>query len=554
MKEKIYRVINDRNFIAVFCLISAAFAIRLISLHFFHFIDSGGGSDSFTYAISGKNLFSGNGLSCRGCPQIVHPPFYSILIGFVWLLTNNLELSGQLVSVITGALLVVPVYYLAKKMYGKKVALLSAIFIVIFPALVYGSTETFSESLYTLLLITGIALYWKALYSKNVLWMALVGLVIGLCFLTHPMGIIFIPLFSVFLLFSKYLISKITFRMILKKAIIMIITFIITCSPYWIFLHKHTGEWMLSGTITYLHSSNYITLSESKSEEEVLFKDYENPAYLMYQNTERQRVSMIPFYLSQPGELLKRCVTNLREIYFEVERLAVILWVSPLLLKGVLGIIILFLGIGIFIQARNRKLTIKEIYLIFLLLSALIFLILQIEHRYFYPYIPIVILLMTKILIDIQNWLKHKLIRFNKQIANGLICFLPIALVIAMATCSSFLILHKKSYAPYEYKIMGEWMKENIEDIENKTIMSRRAGVPFYATSEWNPLYYGDYQGMIKYAKSRGIDYLIIDEYTIPRLRPRYAFLLEENQENSGLEVIHTVIYKERKTILYRVV
>ncbi|MFQ6067069.1 MAG: hypothetical protein ACE5K3_07310, partial [bacterium] len=106
----------------------------------------------------------------------------------------------------------------------------------------------------------------------------------------------------------------------------------------------------------------------------------------------------------------------------------------------------------------------------------------------------------------------------------------------------------------YEYKILGEWMKENIKGIEDKVVMSRKLGVPFYAESKWNVLYYGDPSGLINYAKSRGVDYLIIDEYTIPSLRPRLAFLLDETRKHPEWRVIHIVKWQGRKTILYQLV
>ncbi|KKK95391.1 hypothetical protein LCGC14_2673300, partial [marine sediment metagenome] len=106
---------------------------------------------------------------------------------------------------------------------------------------------------------------------------------------------------------------------------------------------------------------------------------------------------------------------------------------------------------------------------------------------------------------------------------------------------------------PYEYKIMGQWMKDSIDDIENKVVMSRKMGVPFYAEVRHEPLYYGEYPGLIDYAKSRKVDYLVIDEWIIPKTRPQFAFLLEEDEKHAGLELVHTLRYKDRKIILYQV-
>jgi len=263
MRERVCQYLKSRDFFVLCSVVVFSFLIRALSLHFFHFIASGGGSaDSIVYAITGKNLFSGKGFSYQGTLQLVHPPLYPILIGFFWLLTGNLEFSGQVVSVIAGGLLVIPVYYFAKAIYGRRVGLVSAILVVICPILVYGSTETFSESLYALFLISSIALTWKALSSRNLLWISLAGLTTGFSFLTHPLGVLFVPIFLLFLFLSPLLIPASTLKSVFKKAALFLAAFVIVCLPYWIFLHKHLGRWVLSGNTNYVSVYWYKLRSE----------------------------------------------------------------------------------------------------------------------------------------------------------------------------------------------------------------------------------------------------------------------------------------------------
>jgi len=84
-------------------------------------------------------------------------------------------------------------------------------------------------------------------------------------------------------------------------------------------------------------------------------------------------------------------------------------------------------------------------------------------------------------------------------------------------------------------------------------VTSRKMGIPFYAGARHEPLYYGEYPGLIEYAKSRKVDYLVIDQWTIPKTRPQLAFLLKEDQKHPGLQLVHLVRYKGRKTILYQI-
>ena len=550
--------LSDRDFFILCFLVFLSFLIRALSLHFFHFIASGGGSaDSVVYAVTGRNLFSGKGFSYQGTVQLVHPPIYPILIGFFWLLTNNLEFSGQVVSAIAGGLLVIPVYYFAKAIYGRRVGLLSAVFVVICPILVYGSTETFSESLYSLFLISSIALTWKALSSRNYLWISLAGLTTGLSFLTHPLGILFVPIFLVFLVLSPFLIPATTLKSVFKKVALLLASFVIVCLPYWIFLHKHLGRWSLSANSNFANVQWYNLRLQGMSEEEIVFKAGDSliASDLVASDPRLSGPSegIFGYYFSHPGELPERFMTNLRDAFLEIGKIAELLNVSPFTLKALLGMVGLFILLGFIKMFWEKKLTVRELYLAFVFLSLSIFLLFRFEHRYFYPYVPLLLIIIAKVTVEFESWLEKK-ISLRNRVCGSISGFLLTGiLIVVMGSCSIYLIPKKKNLVPYEYKIMGQWMKENINDVENKLIMSRKLAVPFYAGVRHQPVYYGEYPGLIKYAKSRKVDYLLIDDWIIPKTRPQFVFLLEENQKHPGLKPVHTVRYKGRKAILYKI-
>jgi 4-amino-4-deoxy-L-arabinose transferase-like glycosyltransferase len=558
MREKVSQYLSNRDFFLLCSLVFLSFLIRALSLHFFHFIASGGGSaDSIVYAITGKNLFSGKGFSYQGTVQLVHPPLYPILIGFFWLLTNNLEFSGQAVSAIAGSLLVIPVYYFAKAIYGRRVGLLSAIFVVICPILVYGSTETFSESLYTLFLISSVALTWKALSSRNLVWISFAGLTAGLSFLTHPLGILFVPIFLVFLFLSLFLIPAITLRSVFKKATLLLLSFIIVCLPYWVFLHKHLGRWSLSANSNYVNVYWYKLRSQGTSQEEIAFKAGNSQiASDMIASDPRlsdSSVGIFGYYFSHPGELPERFMRNLKDAFLEIDKIAQLLRISPFALKAILAMVGLFFLLGLVKMLREKKLTVKELYIAFPFLSLSIFLLFRFEHRYFYPYVPLLLIIIAKIAVEFESWLEKKISPRNRVGGSVSGFLLTGILIVVMGSSSIYLIPKKNDLVPHEYKIMGQWMKDNINHIENKLVMSRKLAVPFYAEARHQPFYYGDYPGLIEYAKSRKVDYLLIDDWIIPKARPQFAFLLEENENHPGLRLVHIVRHKGRRAILYKI-
>ena len=259
------------------------------------------------------------------------------------------------------------------------------------------------------------------------------------------------------------------------------------------------------------------------------------------------------YYSSHPGELPERFMRNLRDAFFEIEKIAELLRISPFTLKVILGMAGVFVLLGFTKMLWEKKLTVKELYFLFLFLSLCVFFLFRFEHRYFYPYIPLLVVIMAKVTTEIEGWLKKKISLRNRMC--GLISgyLLTGILIVGMGSLSIYLIPKKKELVPYEYKIMGQWMKENINDIENKIVMSRKLGVPFYAGAKHHPVYYGEYPGLIEYAKSRKVDYLLIDDWIIPKTRPQFAFLSREDRRHPGLELVRTVQYDGRKAILYKV-
>jgi len=541
--------VDDQDFILVALLTLAALAIRLVSLHFYHFIGIDGGVDGVGYAISGKNLFSGLGYSFQDRPQLVLHPLYPILIGVSWFFTQNLEFSGQIVSVIAGSLLVIPVFYLTKEMYGKKTGIWAAIFVVICPPLIFGSTEVRLASWYTLLLSAVVAIGWKALRSKYLLWSALTGLMLALCYLTRPEAIMFLPIFLLlYLLLFRLKISypSSMIKLIVLRSAVLIATFVLVSFPFWHFLHRHTGKWIFTGRGAYTFIGYY-------------GGNWEEANFELASNLEAVRLKwleqggLVNFVISNRSKLLARWVHNVVSVWSGQDKQAKLLGMPRWVLRGGLIFLALFVSFGFIKFIRTRQIAAKHIYLLIIVSSSLIYFFFAIDWRYFYPYFPFLLIGLALITIMIQDWGKRTSTYGNRAFAK-IVVYLPIGLLLlGMSSYSGVLIGKKMGYAPYEYKIMGQWMKESIPDIENKIVTSRKMGIPFYAGARHEPLYYGEYPGLIEYAKSRKVDYLVIDQWTIPKTRPQLAFLLKEDQKHPGLQLVHLVRYKGRKTILYQI-
>lgn len=548
-KKKSVRPINNHDFILVGLLVLAALAIRVLSLHFYHFIGVDGGVDGVGYTISGKNLLSGLGYSYQGHPQLANPPFYPILVGISWLLSHNLELSGQIVSVVAGSLLVIPVFYLTKAMHTRQTAILCAVFVVVCPPLIFGSTEVRVASLYTLLLSAAVALGWKALGSHRLLWSALTGLVVALCYLTRAEAVILVPVFLLLYLLLPKLTAGIASsgaKSIVSKGALLIVAFSLISSPFWVFLYRQTGKFTFSTRGPYTFIGYY-------------GGDWEKDNFELAANPEAAQLKwleeggLMNFVLSNRQKLLQTWVHNVGSLWHGHDKQAQLLGIPRWALRGGLVLLAAFVSFGFMRFIRARHIAAKHIYLVAVVSSSLIYFFFAIDWRYFYPYVPFFLIGLSQIAIMIRDWAKRRPYYKNRVLVR-VFGYLPIGvLLLGMSSYSAVLIGKKIDYAPYEYKIVGQWMRENIDDIENKVVTSRKIGIPFYAGAKHEPLYYGEYEELITYAKSREVDYLAIDEWTIPRTRPQFAFLLEDDTKHRDLELVHTVRYKGRKTVLYRI-
>jgi hypothetical protein len=80
-------------------------------------------------------------------------------------------------------------------------------------------------------------------------------------------------------------------------------------------------------------------------------------------------------------------------------------------------------------------------------------------------------------------------------------------------------------------------------------ILARKRQLPFYANGVWEWLPYADLDGVLAHARREGADYLVLDQFTIPDLRPQLAYLLDPTKAPAGL----TPIYVDDTVVVYQI-
>jgi len=142
--------------------------------------------DGAFYAELGSHLAQGD------LAQTFHPkstPLFPFLLGLVHLVVDDLELSGQIVSVLASTLTIIVVYWLGKLLFDERAGILAATLATIHPFLVRYSGYAMTESLYTFTFALALGAVWLALVRGGWGRYALAGAAVGVSYLARLEGL-----------------------------------------------------------------------------------------------------------------------------------------------------------------------------------------------------------------------------------------------------------------------------------------------------------------------------------------------------------------------------
>jgi 4-amino-4-deoxy-L-arabinose transferase-like glycosyltransferase len=231
-------------------LIVASVAVRLAGWAYW-----GSGtieSEGAEYAKIAENLRTGVGyvgFVVPG-PQVNFPPLFPWLIAGASFLTHDYELAGRLVALVIGALLPLPVYGVASRLFNRRVGFIAATLVLLHPLLVHLSYMVYSEGLYPTLLMSAVYLVVRALEVRSISSWMLAGGAFALCYLLRAEAF---AAFAIAVLFALVVTpGDLTAR--LTRAASAVVVFLVIALPQVIFLYEATGKVMLEAKSTVLFS------------------------------------------------------------------------------------------------------------------------------------------------------------------------------------------------------------------------------------------------------------------------------------------------------------
>src|SRR3990170_3460948 len=204
--------------------------------------------DACTYLSISKSILNGKlSTDFLGGGEIILPPLYPLIISAFYLIFQNLELSALIVSLFSGSLLIIPVYFLTRAMYGERAGWFSSIFILFSPVMINWSVTMYTEALFILLFISAITMGHYALERGKVGWFFASGGFVGLTYMTRLPGIIVLGILAGWIIIYS-LVGKFSIRKGITFIGLLIAGFFIITAPYLIHLYSIFGEWTLTAS------------------------------------------------------------------------------------------------------------------------------------------------------------------------------------------------------------------------------------------------------------------------------------------------------------------
>lgn len=145
------------------------------------------------YTRIAENLLRGRGYVgiFNNGTQLNFPPLYPLLIAAVTQLTGSPNWAARAINIVLGALLVVPMFLIAQRMYGRRAAVTVAVLVMFHPVLLAAGASSYSEGPYLTLMMFAVLCLMNWIRDRRSRWSAGAGALFGLAYLIRPEAFLF---------------------------------------------------------------------------------------------------------------------------------------------------------------------------------------------------------------------------------------------------------------------------------------------------------------------------------------------------------------------------
>lgn len=227
-------------------ILLAALSIRAVCGVLFSGEIDGEGAE---YARIAQNLLAGKGYVGIGTPgtQLFFPPLFPYLIAGVTVITGDAEISGRIINIVMGALLVCPVYLIGRRMFSESKGLAAAALVAFHPYLVWLSTTVRCESTYYPLILAAIFSAMYAIDKPTVRAAMISGGLYSLAYLVRPEAFVFMLVGTAYVLLGQVLANRREVLTTVSRVSLIPIVFLVVAGPYIGWLSLQAGQLRIEG-------------------------------------------------------------------------------------------------------------------------------------------------------------------------------------------------------------------------------------------------------------------------------------------------------------------
>jgi 4-amino-4-deoxy-L-arabinose transferase-like glycosyltransferase len=487
-------------------LVLFAFLIRIPLLLFPEVIHNDG-TEYIRYA---RQLLSGDWSIGQGRAHV----FYPLLVALAHFITPSDEIAGILVSLVFGALLVVPVFLLGRSLFNDQVGIISALFASVHPFLYIASGSVLTESTYYFLFTTSVLVGWKAFDKGRWTHVSLFGIFAALSYLTRVEAIGFLLIFAAWVCLINPPDGKRGWKKRVGMPLLAAFSFLVATSPYLIQLRKETGKWQFTKKIS-ISAGSFSDEEREPSVEKIW---------------ETKRITLAAFVKS-PFTVAKRMGVGFLQSLYKFQQVY-----TPLLLA--------FLILG-YVLSRGTPIPIKiNLYLLtyFIYLLGFIFPFFRVDRRYTSHVIPICLPWAAFGFLEIIGWARK---RFGEWKFREKLPAVSLLVILVLLFIQGR-VIHSREHRFIQREV-GYWMRDHLP--QGVKVMSSMPQEAFYGERPWIRIPQGSYEEILKTARSKGVRYLVTDE-KIEEDSPRF---LEKIRGDDLIEVIDFK-RKSRRMVVFEIV
>lgn len=564
------QILRNREKLWVGLLILLAFAVRLALVLF---VDRVVWGDEPFYLWLGRNWFEGRGYSFTGYSDVHHTPGYPSLSAVFYLITGNLEMASDICYVLFGTALMLPLYGLARRIYGQQAGYIALLIAAVFPALtgtiLFWGTMT-EPPYYFFAYGAMFALLW-GMERRRAWAVFLAGLAAGAAYIVRPEGIAYFAILLFYLLVIR-LFEWVASRWVgdgraanpplragrtALELVCLLVGFALIFMPYMVYVRLETGAWMISekAGVTFVTSWR-LAYGDTAAFDKATWGLDSTGLEVFFFSRESYHVSMVEAILQDPPEFARLVYQNVLALLSRAFSLRMFpYFFLPLV------------GLALFGEPWNRTRAKRELLLLLSLLPVMAFLVFFIQERYIAALLPTLILWLAAGLVRLGDWVagtaRHLLPARPSPSPSGPRSdmwrrwgtWAPTLLIAAMLLVALPRVMNNTARGSFRFahKSVGLWMKENLPTTRDTVVMARYPAIAFYADTRWEPTPNATWPEVLRYARHVGADYFVLDGREVEKLRPQLAFLVDESQTPPELERVYVDTSEGERLMIYRI-